>query len=124
MPTFIKLCVIRMADIPMHKNCPNLSRESCAESRQPNMTTTAIRSMAAAAPTNPDSSATTEKMKSLYATLEGRYPSFACVPSANPFPTNQPDPTEMRLCRWFQLTPSPLGSTTSGAMNAKILLRW
>lgn len=55
----------RMAAIPMHRNCPNLSRETCAESRHPNMTTTAIRSMAAAAPTNPDSSATTEKMKSL-----------------------------------------------------------
>jgi hypothetical protein len=72
-------------------------------------------------PTKPLSSANTEKIKSLDEMDLGKYPSFACVPLLNPFPTIPPVPTAISDCRKFQLTPIPFGSIASGQIKDIIL---
>ena len=57
----------------------------------------------------------------LVVALTGKYPSFACVPLLNPFPTIPPVPTAISDCRKFQLTPIPFGSITSGQIKDIIL---
>ena len=42
---------------------------------------------------NPTSSAITQKIKSVGATVRGKNPSIFCVPLKYPFPLNPPDPT-------------------------------
>jgi len=84
---------VKLARAPMTRRVPSRSRARRAVSIV-RSTMKAYRPSTASTPMNPCSSASTEKMKSLWAT--GRKPCWPWVPFMKPLPQSPPEPTVMR----------------------------
>src|SRR5581483_10343459 len=95
MPTFSKIWKTNMARMPTHSSVPNRSRASVAV-RQVRQTTTANRARRVNAPTKPNSSPTTVKMKSVC--CSGTNDRLVWVPLNRPFPNRPPEPIAALAC--------------------------